>query len=195
MFPIFTPSAVPTSREVETDRWHAQAEADYALCRAFADRHDAHLKRSLAGLRVGWEKMGRAAYGILLPDPLPCAGSDDDWYLYYVWGEVLLRRTLTERSERQMIVLAESVDDWAELLQQALRSTLGDSRYEVVPDYSDALGETEDVPCGFRFRLIAHAPGAVRLSDLCVTGQGETPRAAARDACLHWLEEFSSAEV
>ena len=102
MFPIFTPSAVPTSREVETDRWHAQAEADYALCRAFADRHDAHLKRSLAGLRVGWEKMGHEAYGILLPDPLPCAGSDDDWYLYYVWGEVLLRRTLTERSERRM---------------------------------------------------------------------------------------------
>ena len=58
MFPIFASSSVPTSREVETDRWHAQAEADYALCRALADRHDAHLKRSLAGLRVGWEKNG-----------------------------------------------------------------------------------------------------------------------------------------
>ena len=195
MFPIFALSSVQTSSETETDCWHAQAEADYALCRVFADRHAAYLKRSGAGLRVGWEKMGRAAYGILLPDPLPCAGSDDDWYLYYVWGEVLLRRTLAERSERQMIVLAESVDDWAELLQQALRPSLGDNRYEVVPDYSDALGETEDVPCGFWFRLIAHAPGAVRLSDLNVTGRGETPRAAARDACFHWLEEFLSAEL
>ncbi len=193
MLPLFAPSSVPISGETETDHWHAEAEADYALCRTLADQHQARLERSFLSQRVGWEKAGHAAYGILLPDPLPRAGTEDEWYLYYVWGETLLRRTAAERTDRRMLILAESVDDWAELLWQALRPLVGDCRYEVVPDYSDALGETEDVPDGFVFRLFAHAPGAVRPSELCVTGRGETPRSAARDACRRWTEEHQPA--
>lgn len=194
MFPLFASSPVTVLGETETDHWHAEVEADYALCRILADRHDARLERSVGALRIGWEKAGHIAYGILLPDPLPRAGTEDEWYFYYVWGETLLRRTSAERAERRMLVLAESVDDWGELLRLALRPIIGDCRYEVVPDYTDALGETEDVPDGFVFRLFAHAPGAVRPSDLCVTGRGQTPREAARDACRHWLEEVSSNE-
>ncbi len=195
MSSLFALSNAPAPGETETDRWHTQAEADYALCRAFADRWDARLARSLGAQRVGWEKAGYAAYGILLPDPLPRPGTGDDWYLYYVWGERLMRRTQAEREERRMIILADSVDDWAELLRQAIRHLVVDSRYEVIPDYTDALGETEDVPDGFRFRLFAHAPGAVRPSDFAVTGRGKSPQAAARDACRRWLEEQTPVDI
>ncbi len=129
-----------------------------------------------------------------MPDPLPRSGSDDEWYLYYVWGETFLRRTRAEREERKMLVLAESADDWAELLRQAVRHLVVDSRYEIVPEYTDALGETENVPCGVRFRLSAHAPGAVRPSEFTLSGWGETPEAAARDACRRWLESPPPAE-
>ena len=194
MFPLFASSPLTYLGETETDRWHAEVKVDYELCRILADQHGSRLERSAGAQRVGWEKAGHTAYGILLPDPLLRAGTEDEWYFYYVWGETLLRRTSTERAERRMLVLAESVDDWAELLRLALRPIVGDSRYEILSDYTDALGETEDVPDGFIFRLFAHAPGAVRPSDLCVTGHGRTPREAARDACRHWVEEVSSSE-
>ena len=189
MSSLFAPSNAPMPGETEADRWHKQAEADYAICRVLADRWDARLERTPAARRVGWEKAGCAAYGILIPDPLPRLERQDDWYLYHVWGERLLRRSQAERAERRMIILAESVDDWAELLRQAIRHLVVDARYEITPDYTDALGETEDVPDGFRFRIFAHAPGAVRPSDLTVTGRGKSPQAAARDACRRWLDE------
>jgi len=189
MLPFLTQTMPSVVGESETDRWHQLAEADYTLCRAFADHYNARLQRTLSSHRVGWEKAGRTAYGILLPDPLLRAGSGGEWYLYYVWGEILLRRTEAEREERRMILLAESVEDWAHLLRQAVNPLVIDSRYEIVPDYTDALGETENVPNGFRFRLFAYAPDAVRPSDLSVTGWGETPQSAARDACRRWLEE------
>jgi len=183
-----TRSVTPSARETQTDRWHRRAEADYALCRALADTHDARLEPSGRAQRVGWEKAGHTAYGILLPDPLPSPGAGDIWYFYYVWGETMLRRTAAERGDRRMLVLAESADDWAALLGQAVRRAVLDSRWEIVPDYTDALGETENVPCGFRFEMHAHAPDAARQADFTVRGRGETPAGAARNACRRYLE-------
>lgn len=188
---LSSPSALPPAPapgETETDRWHRQADLDYTLCRSLADRYSARLERSLRSQRVGWEKAGHAAYGVLLPDPLPRSGTEEEWYVYYVWGETLLRRTRAEREQRRMLVLAECADDWAELLRQAVHRQVADSRYQIVPEYTDALGETENVPCGFRFTLSAHAPGAIRASEFSLTGQGDTPEDAARDACRRWME-------
>ena len=68
--------------------------------RLLADRFGAVLRRTEHSQRVGWDRDGRSVYGILLPDPLPSAyATDADWFIYYVWGETLFRRTHKEREK------------------------------------------------------------------------------------------------
>ena len=171
------------------DVWYTAAEADYALCRRFADTFDAKLSRSLRAQRVGWERDQKPVYGILIPDPLPAANIGGDWYLYYVWGETLFRRTAKERAQRKMLVLPEAADDWAELLRQALSAEVFDVCYAVAPHHVNALGDYEHQPTGYEFTLTAHSPqSAPATSALLVSGTGPTPEAAARDAARRWLE-------
>ena len=171
------------------DLWYQAAEADYRLCRRFADQFDARLSRSLRSQRVGWEREGKAVYGILIPDPLrlsPATGGE--WYLYYVWGETLFRRSEKERTQRKMLVLPEATEDWAELLRQALRGEVFDVRYSVAPHHVNAFGDTENEPSGYEFTLTAHGPHAIVRSPLAVSGIGVTPEAAAREAARRWLD-------
>ncbi len=173
-----------------TEAWYQAAEADYQLCRQFADTHDARLRRSLRAQRVGWEAGGKAVYGILVPDPLTSASASGEWYLYYVWGETLFRRTEKERTQRKMLVLPEAAEDWAELLRQALRNEVFDVRYSVAPHYVNALGEREHLPSGYEFTLTAHGPHTTVTSTLALSGTGATPEAAARDAAQRWLKSL-----
>jgi len=171
------------------DAWYQAAEADYKLCRRFADQFDARLRRSLRSQRVGWEREGKPVYGILIPDPqTPSPVAGDEWYLYYVWGETLFRRSEKERMQRKMLVLPEATEDWAELLRQALQGEVFDVRYSVAPHYVNAFGETENEPSGYEFTLSAHGPHTTVTSTLAVTGLGATPEAAAREAARRWLD-------
>ena len=171
------------------DLWYQAAEFDYALCRRFADRYDARLRRSLRSQRVGWEREGRAVYGILIPDPLlPSPATGNEWYLYYVWGETLFRRSEKERAQRKMLVLPEATEDWAELLRQALREDVFDVRYAVAPHHVNAFGDVEHQPSGYEFTLTAHGPHSSVRSSLAVSGIGPTPEAAAREAARRWLD-------
>jgi len=172
------------------DAWYQAAEADYRLCRRFADRFEARLRRSLRAQRVGWEREGKPVYGILIPDPLlPSPATSDEWYLYSVGGETLFRRTQKERTERKMLVLPEAAEDWAELLRQALSSEIFDVRYSVAPHHVNAFGDLENDPCGYEFLLTAHGPHASVSSALAVGGTGATPEAAAREAARRWLDQ------
>ncbi len=180
----------PVPGQSAIDVWYQAAEDDYALCRRFADGFEARLSRSLRAQRVGWERDGKPVYGILIPDPLlPSSGMQGEWYLYYVWGETLFRRTEKERKQRKMLVLPEAAEDWAELLRQAHAAEVFDVRYTVAPHHVNALGDYEHAPCGYEFTLTAHSPqpGAV-TSTLLISGTGPTPEAAARDAARRWLE-------
>ena len=87
-----------------------------------------------------------------------------------------------------MLVLPGGVEGWAELLRQALRHDVFDVRYEVTPQYVNAMGETETTPSGYRFTLSACAPPTASSGSFHVAGAGETPEAAARNACLCWLK-------
>ena len=104
--------------------WQEAAALDDALCRAFARRFGARLPhtRHAAG---AWPGCARARRTTACCCPTPLAGTwhkgADDWYLYYVWGESLFRRSRAERERMEMLILAESADDWAELMRQALR--------------------------------------------------------------------------
>ena len=170
------------------DVWHRAAEADYRLTRLLADHFDARLGRSGRSQRVGWRRDSRSACGILLPDPLPSLHpADDDWYLYYVWGETLFRRTRGEREKLRMLVLPDSVEDWADLLRQAVRRDVFDVRGEVAPQYVTALGEIEAASSGYEFTLSSCAPPTAAACAFRVAGLGETPEAAARNACGRWL--------
>lgn len=189
---VSSPEALenPAPGRCAIDLWYQAAEADYALCRRFADQCDARLRRSLRSQRVGWEREGKAVYGILIPDPLlPSPATGNEWYLYYVWGETLFRRSEKERAQRKMLVLPEATEDWAELLRQALRGEVFDVRYSVAPYHVNALGETENEPTGYEFTLSAHGPHTIVRSSLAVSGIGATPEAAAREAARHWLEQ------
>ena len=185
-----SPRPIPAAPQpCAVDSWHQSAEADYRLARLFADRFDAKLGRPESSPRVGWERDGRCIYGILLPDPLPPAyQTDDDWYIYYVWGETLFRRARAEREKVGMLILPESVEDWAGLLRQAVRCDVFDAGWELTPQYVNALGEVEATPFGYEFALSACAPPAVATDAFRVVGTGATPCAAARDACLRWLK-------
>ncbi len=188
---VSSPEALetPAAGQSASDIWYQAAEADYLLCRRFADQFDARLSRTLRSQRVGWEREGKAVYGILIPDPLllsPSTGGE--WYMYYVWGETLFRRSEKERAQRKMLVLPEATEDWAELLRQALRGEVFDVRYGVAPHYVNALGETEHQPSGYEFTLSAHGPHALVRSPLAITGLGVTPEAAAREAARRWLD-------
>ena len=181
-----TPLSAPG--QSPSDAWYLAAEADYKICRRFADSFDARLRRSLRSQRVGWERQEQPIYGILIPDPLrPSPAAGDDWYLYYVRGETLFRRSAKERVQRRMLVLPESTEDWAELLRQALRSEVFDVRYSVAPNHVNALGDREHTPSGYEFTLTAHGPNGPALSSLLLVGSGDTPEAAARDAANRWL--------
>ena len=180
-----TPDAPPASA---VDRWHTSAEDDYRLARLFADRFDASLDRTQHSQRIGWDRDGRSVYGILLPDPLPSLYlTDDDWYIYYVWGETLFRRTRRERKKLGMLVLPESVEDWAQLLRRAVREDVFDVRWALTPQYVSALGEIETASSGYEFTLSSCAPPTAATCTFRIVGMGETPEIAARDACLRWL--------
>ena len=180
------PAAPPPSA---VDRWHISAEADYKITRLFADRFDAKLVRTGHSQRVGWDRDGRNVYGILLPDPLPSAyAADDDWFIYYVWGETLFRRARREREKVGMLILPGGIEDWAELLRQAVRGEVFDVRWEMTPQYVNALGEVETTPAGYEFLLSACAPQNAATGKFHVSGMGGTPEAAARDACVRWLK-------
>ena len=176
------------SQPSAVDRWHESAASDYRLARLFADRFDARLARTERSQRAGWNRDGRSVYGILLPDPLPPLNSmDDDWYVYYVWGETLFHRTRAEREKLRMLVLPGGVEDWAELLRLALHDEVFQVRYEVKPHFMNGLGDVETAPCGYEFILSAFAPATASVSDFELAGTGETPEAAAREACTRWL--------
>ena len=181
-----TPAACQPSA---VDRWHESAASDYRLARLFADRFGARLDRAERSQRAGWDRDGRSVYGILLPDPLPSLNSiADDWYVYYVWGETLFHRTRAAREKLRMLVLPDGVEDWAELLRQALRDEVFHVRYDVRPHFMNALGDVETAPCGYEFTLSACAPETASVSDFQLAGTGETPEAAAREACIRWLK-------
>jgi hypothetical protein len=86
-----------------------------------------------------------------------------------------------------MIILADSVEDWAELLRQALSDRIFDVRYTIAPDYLNELGEIEAVPSGSIFTLEAFAPPNAHAAPYQIVGAGRTPEAAAREACRLWL--------
>ena len=88
-----------------------------------------------------------------------------------------------------MLVLAESVEDWAELLRQAIRYQIFDVRYEVTPYYLNASGEIENTASGYEFSLHAHAPHSVSLLRFQIVGMGSTPEEAAQEACRRWLSD------
>ncbi len=171
------------------ERWLGVAKADYRLCRVFAQRFCARLPRSLRSQRVGWEAYGHFRFALLLPDAssFDCL-AQSDWYLYYTTGESLFRRTRAQREQLEMLVLAESAEDWAELLRQALQDRVFDVRYEIVPNYLDASGEIGHTASGFVFVLEAYAPQATGTTPLRIAGAGATPEQAAREACLRWLQ-------
>ncbi len=176
------------SQKSAVDLWYQSAEADYRFFWHFADHFDARLGRSGRSARVGWERDGHSIYGILLPDPLASAHlTNDEWYLYYVWGETMFRRTRKEREALKMLVLPDSAEDWAELLRQALCDEVFNVRYEIKPHFINALGDVEMIPSGYEFRLSACAPPNASPSDFQIVGLGETPESAARCACLRWL--------
>ncbi len=181
-------SGMPPS-QTAAERWLRVAEADYRLCREFAQRFDARLGRTLRSQRVGWELFGHPHCALLLPDSRP-DGADDEWYLYYVSGESLFRRGRAQRAQIGMIVLAESADDWAELLRQALRERAFDVRYTVTPDYVNELGEVEYAASGFVFALEPYAPQSVGAALPRIAGAGGTPEEAAREACRGWLQSL-----
>lgn len=187
--PLLPSRAAPAAPQPSAvDRWHTSAEADYRLARLFADRFGAVLGRTEHSQRVGWDRDGRNVYGVLLPDPLPSAyAADDDWYIYYVWGETLFRRTRKEREKVGMLVLPGGVEDWGELLRQAVRRDVFDVRWEMAPQYVNALGEVETMPSGYEFTLSICAPPTAATCVFHVVGTGETPESAARTACLRWL--------
>ena len=186
---LSVPSTAPPAGPSAVDEWHENAEADYGLCRLFADRFGARLARSGRSQRLGWERSGRSVYGILLPDPMPTASlAGDEWYVYYVWGETLFHRTRKEREQTQMLVLPDAAEDWAALLRQAVRDDVYDVRYEVQPHYVNGLGDVEREPSGYEFRLSAFAPPPAAPSPFSISGLGETPNKAARDACRRWLK-------
>lgn len=193
--PSFFPASLQPSRPApaaplpgDVDRWHTSAEADYTLARLFADRFKARLDRTEHSRRVGWDRAGRNVYGILLPDPLPPAHlTDDDWYIYYVWGEALFRRTRAEREKVSMLVLPDCVEDWTELLRRAVRGDVFDVRWGVSPQYVNAMGESETVSSGYEFTLSACAPPTAAACAFDLVGVGDTPDAAARNACRRWL--------
>ena len=195
-FSVSSPN-LPSSRAgslTVTDLWHQAAAADDALCRRFARDFGARLPRTLRSQRVAWVRRGQPGYGLLLPDylsgPQLNAG---DWCIFYVWGESLFHRSLAERERLEMLVLAESVDDWAELLRQALPGPASDVRYRVTPQYLDAFGEVQAAASGWQFALETCAPpSAVCVAPVQMTGTGGTPEAAARNACRRWLESEAS---
>jgi len=188
--PLLPPRGVPAETQPSAvDKWHVSAEADYRLARLFADLYDARLGQAERSQRVGWDRDGRNVYGILLPDPLPSAYAvDNDWYIYYVWGETLFRRTRREREKVGMLILPGGVEDWGELLRQAVRRDVFDVRWEMTPQYVNALGEVETVPSGYEFTLSICAPPTAATCVFHVVGTGGTPEAAARNACLRWLK-------
>lgn len=189
--PLLPPRNTPAAPSPSAvDRWHMAAEADYRLARLFADRFGAVLARTEQSQRVGWDRDGRNVYGVLLPDPLPSAhAAEDDWYIYYVWGETLFRRTTREREKLGMLVLPGGAEDWAELLRQAVRRDVFDVRWEIAPQYVNALGEVDAAPSGYEFALSACAPPGAATTAIHVAGTGGTPDAAARNACLRWLRK------
>ena len=181
------PDGPPTPTTAE--RWQRAAEADFRLCRAFAHRFHARLPRTLRSRRVGWEVYGFPHCALLVPDAArPETLADDEWNFYYVHGESFFRRGRAARAELGMLILADSVEDWAELLRQALSDRIFDVRYAVTPDYFNELGEIEAVPSGAIFTLEACAPPDAHASPFRLTGAGHTPEAAAREACRLWLQ-------
>jgi hypothetical protein len=183
----------PPALENETARWLRDAEADYRLCREFARRYGARLGDARPGRRVGWELFGHVHCALLLPDSLPDDQTDGAWYLYYVFGESLFRRSAAQRAQMDMLLMAESTDDWAALLRQALHERVFDVRCTVTPDYINAFGETELAATGFVFTLEACAPGDACVSPCRIAGTGATPEDAARDACRYWLHRAGAA--
>ena len=187
-FPVSAPSFQSNAPSpTAVDIWHQAAEDDYRLCRRFADEFGAQLGRSRFSPRVGWERDGHGVYGILLPDPLPTAAGDD-WYIYYVWGETMFRRTLKERENLRLLILPESVEDWVELLRQALRETVFEVRYEVRPHFLNALGDVETVPLGYEFALSSCAPHTAAATAFRLSATADTPTGAAREVCRRWME-------
>ncbi len=196
------PTGPDAARQALADPWLRAAEQDYRLCRAFADRFSASLPRSLRSQRLGWEYAGAPGYALLVPDILPATSpKNDEWYLYSVTGQTLFHWTRAQRVRMKALVLADCVEDWAELLRQAVHDHVFDVRYEVTPQYLSPLGEYELTrppsaaggaweaqPSGYLFSLGAHAPPNATAAPFHVHGSGETPEGAARDACLCWLK-------
>ncbi|MBV9849283.1 MAG: hypothetical protein JO250_06310 [Armatimonadetes bacterium] len=184
------PSGAFAAHLTTGDLWLKAAGQDYRLCRAFADRFRAGLPRSLRSQRVGWERAGQPGYALLVPDIRPATSlGSDEWYLYSVTGEAFFRWTHAQRQRMKALVLADCVEDWAELLRQAVRERVFEMRYEVTPQYLNALGEYEAAPVDYLFSLLAYAPRPASAAPFEVFGSGLTPEAAARDACLSWLQE------
>jgi len=177
------------SSQSTSEQWLHAAKADFRLCREFARRFEARLPRSLRSQRVGWETFGHVHCALLLPDARTDGLANDEWHLYYVSGESLFRQGRARREELETLILAESAEDWAELLHQALREQVFDVQYAVTPDYVNVLGEVEQTRSGFVFALEAYAPQAVSTKPLRIAGAGATPEQAAREACLCWLAE------
>jgi hypothetical protein len=170
------------------DLWFQTAECDYGLCREFALRFGAKLKRSLRGQRVGWEGSGHPRYAILLPDLRPpLIPGQDEWYLFSPSHEHTEHYTVAERERSQMIILAETAEDWMELLRQSLHDDVLDLRYDIVPDYLDPLGEISVTACGYEITVRACGPQGI-CDCFVLSAVGATPGAAAREACLRHLE-------
>jgi len=179
---------VKSADATTADVWFEIAEEDNRICRLFERRHNARLSRSSRSQRVAWEVHGENCFGVLLPDLRPPLSlKADEWYLFHVSHELLLHRSIVERELVQMIILPETAEDWVELLRQSTSHMVFDLRFEVTPQYINALGEIDNSRCGFQIVIEAYAPNT-NCRGLCLSGIGGTPEAAARDACCKWLE-------
>lgn len=181
------------SRDLSTELstaylWREFARADYALVREFADHFDAHMPRSTGCQRVAWGDSGEVGFGIILPDLVPPKDlRDDEWYIYNVEMESLARHGRRARKAARALILPDCVDDWVDLLRQALRDTVFNLCYDVSPTYVDALGETEIESTGCQVRIVSCAPQAISVARLELSGDGDTAEQAARECCRQWL--------
>ena len=176
------------------DLWFAAAVEDYWLSRAFDRLYSARLVRSSRSRRIAWEHNGQPEFGILLPDLYPqISRARDDWYIYRPGSEVLSHRSAADRQRDHALILPDSVEDWVELLQLALREDIFDLRFAVSPSYVSLLGDIENSRWGFEIVIAAFAPAGCATS-FYLTATGSTPEAAARESCRQWIAQ-GGAEV
>ena len=184
----------PDGHSAKLSHWRIAAETDYALCRKFADKHQARLPRTLRSQRIGWEGIVGKNFGVLLPnssldddEPRRWHREKDAWRIYIRSSNNIVPLSHAERERFRMLVLPDAAEDWIELLRMATRETLYDIAYDVSPVFMDDSGEPTQDRTGYFVQAVGSAPSACSILRLDACGFGETPESAARDLCRRWL--------